>query len=192
MKQLETKIKRGTRKIALIVILFLLLRGSGSAQNFPDAPSATTGTFLSAGEANAGVHRVSQSGAPPSATKPWIDPTVADATYWGTTVGLAGSTIVNVEMTARCSEQHTCLTEIAPGSSRVRLYAYTLPTDAALSYLTYKLKSKTRLWMLPDALFTAANVFSAGRSYGRINIALSPAQKPAFSPVQAWKILRRH
>ncbi len=192
MRQLETKIKRGMPKITLIVILFLLLRGSGSAQNFPDAPSATTGAFPSAGEANEEVHRVSQSGAPPSARKPWIDPTVADATYWGTTFGLVGATIVNVEMTARCSEQHTCLTEIAPGSSRVRLYAYTLPTDAALSYLTYKLKSKTRLWMLPDALFTAANVFSAGRSYGRINIALSPAQEPAFSPVQAWKIPRRH
>jgi hypothetical protein len=30
------------------------------------------------------------------------------------------------------------------------------------------MKSRTRMWWLPQAVFTGANLFSGGRSYGRL------------------------
>jgi hypothetical protein len=120
------------------------------------------------------------SSAAPAARRPWIDPYVADFAYWDSTFALVGTTVLNVEMTARCSERGTCLTWIASGSAagstHLRLYAYTLPADAAFSYLAYRLKPKHKWWMVPNALVTAANLFSAGRSYGRLQVA-SPTTK---------------
>jgi hypothetical protein len=156
-------------KYFVVVIALLLQSGIGLAQDLPEAPSVTMGFPSSQVGSTSAVSRPSNFGEVAIAAKrPWIDMKIADSTYWASTFALVGSTIVNVEMTARCSEQGTCLTQIAPSSSRVKLYAYTLPTDVALSYLAYRLKGKTRLWALPQMIFTAANLFSAGRSYGRI------------------------
>jgi hypothetical protein len=165
-------------------LLTLLLFGAAvAAQELPDAPSVAVGSFPAAASMNvASSSSASTSGALPAAKKPWIDPTVADAPYWGATFALVSTTIVNVEMTARCSEQHLCLTYFASGASRLDLYAYTLPVDAAVSYLTYKMKKKNRLWILPDALISAANLFSAGRSYDRLEIGPLSPQKSALSP----------
>jgi hypothetical protein len=116
-----------------------------------------------------------------AAKGPLINPEIADDPYLGYMSAMWGSTILNVEMTARCSARGTCLTWIASGSAsgstRGKLYAYTLPTDAALTYLTYKLKAKTRWWVLPPVLVTAANLFSAGRSYGRLQLPKASGQK---------------
>ncbi len=150
-------------KYPTTIVVLLSLSIGGIAQNLPDAPSTTLGNVSSNGIESKPVIK----GAAPAGRGPWLD--MADSRYWAATTALFGTTIVNVEMTARCAEQRTCLTEIAPGSNRAKLYAYTLPTDVALSILAYKLKSRSRwLWALPPLAFTAANLFSAGRSYGRI------------------------
>jgi hypothetical protein len=159
------------RKYLTTAITLLLLSAIGFAQNLPDAPNVAESTFPSAKTNTfAGSTPTVSRDYAAAAKKPWIDLNVADATYWDSTLALVGSTVVNVEITARCSKEHTCLTWIANTPSRGQLYAYTLPVDGALSYLAYKLKGKgkTGLWMLPQMTFTAANLFSAGRSYGRI------------------------
>lgn len=157
-------------KYLIAVIALLLLSEIGFAQNLPDAPGVSVGSFPSGQSENTfGPSTPSKSrDYAVAAKKPLIDLNVADSVYWDSTFALVGSTVVNVEMTARCSEEHTCLTWITNTPSRGRLYAYTLPVDAALSYLAYKLKGKTHLWAMPQMTFTAANLFSAGRSYGRI------------------------
>lgn len=164
-----------SHKHFLLPLILLTSFGVSLAQNLPDAPSVAVSTFPAAtGSSLSGPNSSSYQGAAPSAKAPFIDLQIADSAYWDYTAALTGSTILNVEMTARCSERGTCLTWIAAGSAegstRLRLYAYTLPADAAISWLTYKLKRKTRLWILPPALVTAANLFSAGRSYGRLQL----------------------
>lgn len=162
-------------KFITLLIMPVLLIGMGGAQALPDAPSVALGAFPPSNATAMSTSYVT----PSAGRKPLVDPAVADGSYWGSTFALVSSTIVNVEITARCSEEHTCLTWIANGPSRIDLYAYTLPTDAALSYLSYKLKSKTRFWMLPDALFTAANLFSAGRSYDRLQVGVTLVKQPS-------------
>jgi hypothetical protein len=159
-----------------IMIMLLVLSGIGFAQDLPDAPSVAVGAFPTALNANPPAMGTSSTTyiAPPAAKGPWIDPQIADGAYWSYTSALVGSTALNVEMTARCSERGTCLTWIfggtSAGSARLRLYAYTLPADAAISYLAYtmKRKGKSKWWVLPPALVSAANLFSAGRSYSRL------------------------
>jgi hypothetical protein len=160
-----------------IVIAFLLLSGLAVAQDLPDAPSATAGDFSSA----AFLNRPVMTGASVAATAPRINPNILDAAYWTSTSALVGTTITNVELTTRCAEKHTCLTSIAPGSTRLKLYAYTLPTDALLSYATYELKARTHWWPVPDLVFTAANIFSAGRSFGRVELS-SPSAASKIHP----------
>lgn len=171
-------------KFITILIAPVLLIGMGVAQDLPDAPSVARNSFPSAA---AGITSTTTVETPAAARGPLVDLTIADSSYWGATFGLVSTTIVNVELTARCSERHTCLTWIANGPSRIELYAYTLPTDVALSYLTYKLKRKTRLWILPDALFTAANLFSAGRSYDRLQVGTIPVRQS--SPALAHEVM---
>jgi hypothetical protein len=161
-------------KLSIIVALFIL-SGIALAQDLPDAPSVAVGSFPIAANGNAAAVPSSSSTyvAPPAAKGPWIDPQVADGAYWSYSSALLGSTILNVEMTARCSQRGSCLTWIldgaSAGSARLQLYAYTLPTDAAVSYLAYVLKRRnSKWWVVPPALFTAANFFSAGRSYSRL------------------------
>jgi len=156
-------------KALIVAAVCLLLSGFGIAQNLPDAPSVSVGSFPSVEFLSRPVMQ-GGGGAAFAATDGYAESRTLDAAYWESTTALLGTTVANVELTARCSEQRTCLTEIAPGSARAQLYAYTLPTDVAVSYLAYRLKGKTRLWRLPQMVLTAANVFSAGRSYGRIQL----------------------
>ncbi len=218
MNELNTSVIMKRRICFLVMVAFFFASKVGYAQDLPDAPSVTVGTFPSAGswmksewakskksgavsvaveapridphvpdapKVTVGTFpsaepwvksewvRSKKSGeVPVAAEAPPIDPHVADASYWAATTALATTTVANVELTARCQEEGTCLTWINPGkgSDRGRLYAYTIPSNFALDYLAYKLKGKTRLWILPQMAFTAANLFSAGRSYGRIEI----------------------
>ena len=177
LRQIGTTV---SMKLILVVMMLLPFSAIGFAQDLPDAPGVVVGSFSPGPSPSARSSSSVSAQTPPAAKGPFIDPQVADATYWDYTAALVGSTVLNVEMTARCSERGTCLTWIASGSAggstRLRLYAYTLPADAALSFLAYKLKGRTRLWILPDALATAANLFSAGRSYGRLQ--LDPIKPP--------------
>jgi hypothetical protein len=151
-------------------MLLLVLGGLGTAQDLPDAPSAT----VASSQKRQNKHHFE--GAAPAGRRPWLashillmDSTTANSTYWASTLTLFGTTIVNVETTSRCAAERTCLTMIDPGATRGQMYLYTMPTDIAISYLTYKLKGKTHWWWVPQAAVSGANLFSAGRSYGRIN-----------------------
>lgn len=152
-------------RCSTVIAVLLSLSGFTLAQSFPDAPSATSSVPSSTLVAS----KPKTSGAWAAARGPWLDTRNADVSYWNSTAALFGTTILNVELTARCAEQHTCLTSIAPYSTRGELYAYTLPTDVALSILSLKLKNGHRWWMIPQVTFTAGNLFSAGRSYGRLH-----------------------
>jgi hypothetical protein len=163
--------KRMFLKLYALVIALFLLTTVGVAQDLPDSPGVTVGVFTSNQVAASSTkNRQSLSGgAVPAGKGPWIDFRIADVDYWNSTAALVGTTIANVELTSRCAEQRTCLAEIAPDATRGRLYLYTLPTDLALSYLSYRLKARGfHGWWLPEVMFTGANLFSAGRSYGRI------------------------
>lgn len=165
---MERRISR--RSYAPVIALFLLT-AFGVAQDLPDSPGVTVGVFTSNRvAASSTTNRPSLSGgAAPAGKGPWIDFRIADISYWNSTAALVGTTIANVELTSRCAEQRTCLTEIAPNTTRGRLYLYTLPTDLALSYISYRLKGRgVHGWWLPQVMFAGANLFSAGRSYGRI------------------------
>jgi hypothetical protein len=169
-------------KLSIIIALFLLSGIALAQDDLPDAPSVAVGSFPASVNGGMGARPTPSTSMQPVAAKgPWIDPQVADGAYWGYSSALLGSTILNVEMTARCSERGTCLTWIFNGSSagaaRLRLYAYTLPTDAAISYLAYTLKRKNKKWWaVPSALLTAANLFSAGRSYSRLESGFSQSK----------------
>lgn len=157
-----TQHKSPRNLILMFVAALFLFSGIGHTQQLPDAPSVAVGAFPSPElKPEPAVSRGMI-----AAKAPLID--VSDPAYWTASAALLGSTIINVEFTARCAQEHTCLTSIAPDASRARLYAYTLSTDAALSFLSYKLRGKSRWWMLPQVIFTSANLFSAGRSYGRL------------------------
>jgi hypothetical protein len=160
MLKLNNKLRRRTFGVIATAVLFV--SQVGFAQQLPDAPSFTMGLFPSIKSAN-------KSGIPaPAGRAPFIDGRVADLSYWSSTAALFATTIVNVELTARCSRERSCMTEIDPGVGRGRMYAYTLPTDFLISYLAYRLKPKTHLWIVPQIALTGGNLFSAGRSYGRI------------------------
>jgi hypothetical protein len=176
------------RTYLLVMIALLMTAGVGLAQdqNLPDAPGVAVGSFPSAPtwSKSALATTTRAGGVPVDARAPWIDPRIADSAYWSATAALGGSTIANVELTVRCEAAGTCLTWLngVKQSDRGRLYAYTLPSNVALDYLAYKMKGKTRFWILPQMAFTVANVFSAGRSYGRLQIDGWFAQKVTSSP----------
>jgi hypothetical protein len=160
MIKLNNRLRRST--FAVIATSILFVSQLGLAQQLPDAPSFTLGLFPSMKSEN-------QRSIPAAAVRaPFIDGHAADLSYWSSTAALFATTIVNVELTARCSREHTCMTSIDPGVGRGQMYAYTLPTDFLVSYLAYRLKPKTRLWIVPQIALTGGNLFSAGRSYGRI------------------------
>jgi hypothetical protein len=160
MIKLNSKLRRSAFGVIATAVLFV--SQVGFAQELPDAPSFTMGLFPSIKSAN------NRSMPAPAGRAPFIDPRIADLSYWSSTAALFATTIVNVELTARCSKEHTCMTVIDPGIGRGRMYAYTLPTDFLVSYLAYRLKPKTHLWIVPQIVLTGGNLFSAGRSYGRI------------------------
>jgi hypothetical protein len=163
MGKRNNKLRRGAFGVIATAVLFV--SQFGFAQDLPDSPSVTMGLFPSIESAN----KTNKRNIPaPAGRGPFIDGDVADLSYWSSTAALFATTIVNVEMTARCSREHTCMTAIDSGIGRGRMYAYTLPTDFLVSYLAYRLKPKTHLWIVPQIALTGGNLFSAGRSYGRI------------------------
>lgn len=146
--------------MAIAVLAFGSLRVV-HAQGLPDAP------HISRASPQRDTRRFHREIPPTAARQPWFDTREIDSSYWASTTALIGATVLNVELTAHCSEQGTCL-HVIGNKSRATLYAYTLPVDVIVSLVSLHFKSNNKAWYLPQALLTGASMFSAGRSYGRL------------------------
>jgi len=129
--------------------------------SLPDPPSASAeGAPAVPPELAPPVSPGSSRGPAPAGRGGWSEWPAADAKLWGMTGLLGASSIANVELSLRCTWQHSCAYVPVPLRRRAALYGIGLPTDAGLSYLTLRMKAdRSRFWWLPDALATAANAY---------------------------------
>jgi hypothetical protein len=145
----------------------------GSINNepeLPDAPSTTKPDVATADPAaSPAVKRDSAHGAPPAAMGGplGVDRSVTDRNYLAVTGAMFGASIANAELTMHCFGQHSSCNDV-PNllSRRVALYGIGIPADFGVAYLTYRLKRKhNRMWYVPAAAVTGANLFFAVRVY---------------------------
>jgi hypothetical protein len=140
---------------------------ASDASGLPDAPSAAK-PETSAPAAAPVVKRESR-GAPPAAVGGplSVDRSVADRNYLLVTGGLFGSSVANAELTIRCLQKHAACNDV-PSSlqSRAAIYGIGIPADIGIAYLSYHMKKKhSRIWFVPAAAVTGANLFLAVRAY---------------------------
>jgi len=144
--------------------------GSGESE-LPDAPSATKPDPSTADPAAApAIKRDYPHGAPPAGVggPMGVDRGVADRNYLAFTGAMFSASVFDAELTMRCLEQKTCL--YVPNSlrSRTALYGIGIPADFGISYLSYYMKKKhSRIWFVPEALVTVANVYVGIHAYRR-------------------------
>jgi hypothetical protein len=96
-----------------------------------------------------------------------VDRSVADRNYLAVTGAMFGASIANAELTMHCLGQHSFCNDV-PNllSRRVALYGIGIPADLGVAYLTYYMKRKhSRIWYVPAACVTAANIFLGVRAY---------------------------
>lgn len=142
---------------------------ASSGSELPDAPSASKPEPSAPEPAAAPAVKRESHGAPPAAVGGplSVDRSVADRNYLLLTGGMFGASVANAELTLRCLQQHPSCNDV-PSSlrSRVALYGIGIPADLAIAYLTYHMKKKhSRIWYVPAALVTGANVFLSARAY---------------------------
>jgi hypothetical protein len=137
----------------------------------PDAPSATKPAASTADpSASPAVKRESQHGAPAAAMGGplGVDRSVADRNYLAVTGTMFAASIFDAELTMRCLEQKTCSYLPTSLRSRTALYGIGIPADLGVSYLTYYMKKKhSRIWYMPSALVTVANIYVGVHAYRR-------------------------
>jgi hypothetical protein len=142
-----------------------------NVSELPDAPSATR-PDTSTGEPSASpVVKRESHGAPPAAMGgPFgVDRDVADRKYFAVTGMMFSASIANAELTLRCLNGHPCNDVPASLSSRAAMYGIGIPADLGIAYLTYHMKKKhSRIWYVPAALVTGANVFAGIHAYRAI------------------------
>ena len=163
------------RLILMIAILTLTstIRLQASDAGLPDAPSASQSQDSSQGSpAPAQAHqRHAYAGASP-ATRGGsfgVDGRVADWKYMGLTGGMFAATVANTELTQRCLNQGTCTFFPSALSGRGAMYGVGIPADAVVAYFSYRLKRNYNpLWIVPEALFTGANLYVAAHSWSRV------------------------
>jgi len=120
-----------------------LASAPGPSMPLPDAPSA----------------QPRRTSAPPSALGPIGNPEVKDKQFMLVNSVMFGSSMVNVELTARCINSGACTAVPGPLRSRGALYGLGLPIDLGVTVLGYHLKrSGHRWWFVPAAAVTAGNV----------------------------------
>jgi hypothetical protein len=146
----------------------------GSINNeleLPDAPSATKPDVATADPAaSPAVKRDSPHGAPPAAMGGplGVDRSVTDRNYLAVTGTMFAASIFDAELTMRCLEQKTCSYIPSSFRSRIALYGIGIPADLGVSYLTYYMKKKhSRIWYVPSAFVTAANIYVGVHAYHR-------------------------
>jgi len=146
-------------------------RGMASKDSeLPNAPSASKPDGSAADTApSPAVKRESTHGAPPAAMGGplWVDRSVADRNYLAVTGAMFGASIANAELTLSCLKQHPFCNDVpASLKSRAALYGIGIPADLGVAYLTYYMKRKhSRIWYVPAACVTAANIFLGVRAY---------------------------
>jgi hypothetical protein len=141
--------------------------------DLPDAPSATKPDGSTADPAASPAVKRESHGAPPAALGGplAVDRDVADRNYLMLTGGMFGASIANAELTIRCLEvQASCNDVPSSLKSRAAIYGIGIPADLGVAYLTYYMKKKhSRVWYVPAALVTGANMFLAVRAYRWMN-----------------------
>jgi hypothetical protein len=145
-----------------------LIGSASDGSELPNAPSATKPDASTPDPAPSPVRRESQ-GAPPAATGGplSVDRSIADRNYLLVTGGMFGASVANAELTIRCLGKHPSCNDV-PSSlqSRAALYGIGMPADYGVAYLTYYMKKKhSRIWYVPAALVTGANLFASVHAY---------------------------
>ena len=147
-----------------------VIGGVSSESELPDAPSATKQDMSTADPAASPAVKRESHGAPAAAMSgPFgVDRSVADRNYFAVTGAMFGASIANAELTMRCLEQKTCVYVPASFRSRAALYGIGIPADLGISYLTYYMKKKhSRIWYVPAALVTVANIYVGVHAFRR-------------------------
>lgn len=141
-----------------------------AAAVFPDAPSVlriavtayTPGNNNDNGNDNNATAVRSGEAAP--ASSDGFGRTV-DAPYLIQMGAMFASSIVAVEKTNTCLQQHTCSFVPVAFRSRGALYGTGIPIELGISYLSYKLKQHGhRWWFAPALAITGANSYVAYRA----------------------------
>jgi hypothetical protein len=168
----DLQLKLSDRSRPLLTAAFVEAPAFGDVSNdseLPDAPSSTKPDASTAGPAASPVVKRQSHGAPPAASGGplAVDRAVADRNYVALTGGMFGASIANAELTIRCLQQHPSCNDVPPSlQSRAALYGIGIPADFAVAYLTYHMKKKhSRIWYVPAAAVTGANLFFAYRAY---------------------------
>jgi len=167
---LQLKVGKASQSLLTATLVEAPVIGSASNESeLPDAPSATKpDTSTADPEASPAVKRESH-GAPAAAMGGplWVDRTVADRNYLALTSGMFGASIANAELTLSCLKQHASCNDVPPSlRSRAALYGIGIPADLGVAYLTYYMKRKhSRIWYVPAACVTAANIFLGVRAF---------------------------
>jgi hypothetical protein len=163
----------------LILMIFILTLTStihlrASDIGLPDAPSASHSqddSSQGAPQPTQTPRRHAYAGASP-ATRGGsfgVDGQVIDWKYMGLTGGMFAATVANTELTQRCLDQGTCTFFPSALSSRAAMYGVGISADAAVAYFSYRLKrDHNPFWIVPEALFTGANLYVAAHSWSRL------------------------
>jgi hypothetical protein len=159
------------RLLAANLIEAPVIGGISADSDLPDAPSATKPDPSTADPAAApAIKRDYPHGAPPAGVggPMGVDRGVADRNYLALTGAMFSASIFDAELTMRCLEQKTCTYVPSSYRTRTALYGIGIPVDLGISYLTYYMKKKhSRIWYVPAALVTVANVYVGVHAYRR-------------------------
>jgi hypothetical protein len=143
---------------------------ASSESELPDAPStAKPDTSTADPTASPAVRKDTSHGARPAASGGPFGPdrSVADRNYYLVVGGMFGASVANAELTMYCLGKHVSCNDV-PSSlkSRAGLYGIGIPADLAMAYLTYYLKRKhNRIWYVPAAAVTGANIIFGVRAF---------------------------
>ena len=130
-----------------------------AASSYPDAPSAVkTPAAPDNGAEQAGFQ------APAPAARGGLNRAI-DARYMAAMSTMFAASIMNVEKTNTCLEQHTCSFVPVAFRSRGALYGAGISAELGIAYLSYKLKEHRHgWWFVPAAVVTGGNSFVAYHS----------------------------
>jgi len=130
-----------------------------AASSYPDAPSA----IKTPGAPDNGAEQAA-SRAPRPAARGGLNRAI-DARYMAAMSTMFAASIVNVEKTNTCLEQHTCSFVPVAFRSRGALYGAGIPAELGIAYLSYKLKEHRHgWWFVPAMVATGGNSFVAYHS----------------------------
>lgn len=130
-----------------------------ASSSYPDAPSA----IKPSGAPGDGAEKARFRGPAPAATGGLNR--LVDGKYVVVTSTMFAASIVNVEKTTTCLQQHTCSFVPAAFRSRAALYGAGILAEVGVAYVGYRLKEhRRRWWFVPAAAVTAANAYVAYHS----------------------------